>query len=62
MQEVPEEPPIAVTPVEERMVTVVPRRSINTVRIGNEYYSFLQGVAQSVPASVRDHLKEKGIL
>lgn len=47
---------------EEKLVSVVPRETIPTTRIGNEYYSFLKGVATKVPLSVKQLLQEKGVL
>lgn len=47
---------------EEKMVTVVPRETISSTKIGGNYYSFRKGTPVKVPASVRALLQEKGLL
>jgi hypothetical protein len=45
-----------------RMVKIRPRVSIPRTRIGNDWYSFAANKDCLVPAHVRLHLEEKGIL
>lgn len=45
-----------------RMVKVRPRVTIPRTRIGLEWYSFTANKETLVPAFVRQHLEEKGIL
>lgn len=48
--------------VEEKMVTIVPRVTLTSTRIGPKMYSFLKGVPIKVPSGVKSHLQEKGII
>lgn len=58
----PEPIPVQEAASPEKMVTVTPRVTITSVRIGNDWYSFLKGTPVKVPASVRAHLEEKGVI
>lgn len=48
--------------VEEKLVTITPRKSTENVRIGGKWYQFVANKPQQVSPSIRDHLREKGII
>lgn len=62
---VPQEVPVVkidAAPARDKMTTVVPRKTLTTVRIGPLNFSFRQGVKVSVPTEIVPYLREKDIV
>jgi hypothetical protein len=47
---------------DNKLVPILPRRTVMRTYIGNKFWNFYKGQEQFVPASVRDHLQEKGVI
>ena len=47
---------------DHKLVPVIPRKTLLRTRIGTEWWNFIKGQEQFVPAWVRDHLVEKSVV
>jgi hypothetical protein len=47
---------------DHKLVPVMPRRTVMRTNIGGKWWNFFKGQEQFVPAYVREHLSEKGVI